>query len=475
MMPTPTTAARSKRRSRRRLVRALAGPAVAIWLFAVPVPALAHQIGDSFRSPLPLSVYLLGAAIAVGISFALAFRTDPVAERPTSPRVRRFPRLARGLLRTLGVVAWLWIIVQTLIIGGSSDADVSSLFLWVYGWVGLALVSALIGPIWSWLDPFLTGFDLLAAAVRRLVGARRPGTTWPERLGHWPAVAFFAFFVWLELVVTGGAGGTNLALALLGYTLLTWAGMAWFGPSRWRRQAEVFSVWFGLLGRLAPWRTSDDLAAGREPGSLRVVRQPFGRGLVHARWQTDEVVLVALATGAVMFDGISQTVPFFELFGLPSFAGATVLLFGFLSLLVAAVLMVARVAGRVAVGAGLVPIAVGYITAHYLTFLIGDGQRILIAISDPFQQGWDLFGTAFWEVSITWLPGAIIWLIQLLAVVGGHAVGAWAGHAAAVTQAGPDADRRALVRRQIPLAVLMVVLTVVTLWSLGQLVVVPPA
>ena len=121
------------------------------------------------------------------------------------------------------------------------------------------------------------------------------------------------------------------------------------------------------------------------------------------------------------------------------------------------------------------PIAVGYITAHYLTFLIGDGQRILIAISDPFQQGWDLFGTAFWEVSITWLPGAIIWLIQLLAVVGGHAVGAWAGHAAAVTQAGPDADRRALVRRQIPLAVLMVVLTVVTLWSLGQLVVVPPA
>ena len=85
------------------------------------------------------------------------------------------------------------------------------------------------------------------------------------------------------------------------------------------------------------------------------MRQPFGRGLVHARWQTDEVVLVALATGAVMFDGISQTVPFFELFGLPSFVGATVLLFGFLGLLVAAVLMVARVAGRVAVGAGLCP------------------------------------------------------------------------------------------------------------------------
>jgi hypothetical protein len=443
------------------------------WSAALPAPVFAHQIGDSFRSPLPLGVYLLGAAIAVGVSFALAFRTDVVAERPTSSRIRVFPRWARALLRTIGVLAWLWIIVQVLIVGGSSDADVSSLFLWVYGWVGLALVSALLGPIWSWLDPFLSGFDLMAAVVRRSVRPPAPAHTWPARLHHWPAIAGFAFFVWLELVVTGGTGGTNLALGLLVYTLVTWAGMAWFGRSRWRRQGEVFSVWFGLLGRLAPWRSSDDLAAGREPGSRRLRRQPFGSGLIHARWRTDEIVLVALATGAVMFDGLSQTVPFFEIFGLPSFAGSTVLLFGFLGVVVGAVLLVARVAGKVAVGAGLVPIAVGYITAHYLTFLIGDGQRILVAISDPFQQGWDLFGTAFWEVSITWLPGALIWLCQLLAVVGGHATGAWVGHAAAVTQAGPGADRRLLVRRQIPLAVLMVVLTVVTLWSLGQLVVQP--
>jgi hypothetical protein len=450
-------------------------PTVALWVAVLPVPVLAHQISDVFRSPLPLSVYLLGAAIAVGVSFALAFQTTVSPEARASPRVRQFPRWARALLRTIGVVAWLWIIVQVLIVGGSSDADVSSLFLWVYGWVGLALVSALVGPVWSWLDPFLSGFDLMAAAVRRVAGARTPIATWPARLGHWPAVAFFAFYVWLELVVTGGAGGTNLALALLAYTIVTWLGMAWYGRNRWRRQAEVFSVWFGLLGRLAPWRTSDDLAAGREPGARRVVRQPFGQGLIHATWRTDEVVLVAMATGAVMFDGLSQTLPFFQLFGLPGFAGSTVLLLGFLGLVVGAVLLVARVAGLAPVGAGLVPIAVGYITAHYLTFLIADGQRIVIAISDPFQQGWDLFGTAFWTVSISWLPGAMIWLIQLLAVVGGHAIGAWAGHATAVTRAGPGADRQGIVRRQIPLAILMVCLTVITLWSLGQLVVEPAA
>ena len=41
------------------------------------------------------------------------------------------------------------------------------------------------------------------------------------------------------------------------------------------------------------------------------------------------------------------------------------------------------------------PIAVGYLIAHYLTYLFVDGQRILIAISDPLQQGSNLFGTGF--------------------------------------------------------------------------------
>ena len=275
--------------------------------------------------------------------------------------------------------------------------------------------------------------------------------------------------------MTGGAGGTNLALALLVYTIVTWVGMAWYGRSRWRRQGEVFSVWFGILGRLAPWRTSDDLAAGREPGSRRVVRQPFGHGLIHARWQIDEVVLVAMATGAVMFDGLSQTLPFFQLFGLPGFAGSTVLLFGFLGLVVGAVLLVARVAGR-GTGRGGPGAHRGRLHHRALPDL-PDRRRSthrdrhlrpvparLGPLRDGVLDGLDQLAAGRDDLAH---PAA--------AVVGGHAVGAWAGHATAVTQAGPGADRRSIVRRQIPLAILMVCLTVVTLWSLGQLVVEPAA
>jgi hypothetical protein len=108
---------------------------------------------------------------------------------------------------------------------------------------------------------------------------------------------------------------------------------------------------------------------------------------------------------------------------------------------------------------------------------MADGQRLVVAISDPFQQGWDLFGTAFYEPDITWIPTSAFWSIQVGAVIVGHVVGAWAGHAVASRQRGTDHGRgrasraelrRAEMRAQLPLAVLMVGLTALTLWSLGQ-------
>jgi hypothetical protein len=60
---------------------------------------------------------------------------------------------------------------------------------------------------------------------------------------------------------------------------------------------------------------------------------------------------------------------------------------------------------------------------------------------------------------------------MLVAVVGGHVLGAWSGHAVAVREAPPGADVRL---RQVPLATLMVILTATTLWSLGQAIVQDP-
>ena len=42
----------------------------------------------------------------------------------------------------------------------------------------------------------------------------------------------------------------------------------------------------------------------------------------------------------------------------------------------------------------LVPIALAYAVAHYLTLIVFEGQQLVAAVSDPFGLGWDLFGTA---------------------------------------------------------------------------------
>jgi hypothetical protein len=443
---------------------ALAGGSIVA--LVAPTAVFAHTLNASYTSRLPLAVYLAGAAATVALSFIFVLVRDVRADRPdTSGPGRLPPAWLRILLRVLGLVAWFWIVGQG-VAGGTSAAEVASLFLWVYGWVALAAVSALVGPIWHFLDPFSTLFDIGAWVIRRIGVTPWDVASYPEALGKWPAVVGFVVVVWIELVLK--AGPDVLFIVLVGYTALTLAMMAQYGRDSWRSNAEVFTVWFRLLGRIAPYALKD------EDGRVR--RRAFFSGLLEPGWRLEDVVIVALGVGSILFDGLSQTQIFFTTFGLPSLPAQTVIMAVFLGIIVAAALVVTRYVGIAATGAGLVPIALGYLIAHYFTYVAIDGQRIIVAISDPLQNGSDLFGTAFFEPSGAWLPPGLVWTIQLAAVVGGHMLGAWAGHVVAALDAPPELSGRPLTMRQIPLAVVMVALTTLTLWSLGQsLLVTPPA
>ncbi|MDP8905782.1 MAG: hypothetical protein M3N29_10855 [Chloroflexota bacterium] len=441
-------------------------------LLLSPATASAHVISERYQAPLPLLAYVAGAALAVAMSFVFVNLRGRSRLPGTAGRIIRVAPVVQLLLRAIGLLAWLWIMGQAFLGGVDESADVAGLFLWVYGWVGIALLSALVGPIWSWLDPFSTLHIVLSGTARRLrlVGDEDEARPSPAGWGIWPAITGFVAVVWLELVGNAG-GGRTLALLLLAYTLITLAGMSWFGREEWRRHGEIFSVWFRLLGRLAP------LALAGPPEAGRIVRRPFGAGLFERRSSLAEVVLVTLGTAAIIFDGLSQTDIYAALFGrldLPGLPPAlinTLVMAGFFALVLAVVLGAARGLGSAAVGAGLLPVAVGYLVAHYFVTLLVDGQRILLALNDPLLQGTDLlpFPWSAWQPTL-FIPTSLVWAIQLAAVVGGHVVGAWAGHAAL-----DRAARRTSTVRQVTLAGLMVVLTSVTLWSLGQAVITEPA
>jgi hypothetical protein len=449
--------------SRRSALTAGVLGSLALVLAAPPIVA-AHQLNPSYSSRLPLAVYLAGAATTVALSFIFVLARDVRAERPVLTGAGVLPPAPlRIVLRAAGVIGWAWIIVQG-IAGGSSSADVATLFLWVYGWVGTAMVAAFVGPVWHYLDPFSTLYDIGAWLVRRLGITPWEVAEYPERAGRWPAIVGFAAVIWVELVLM--AGPSVLFVILVGYTALTLAMMAQFGRETWRSNAEIFTVWFRLLGRLAPYALVDE--AGR------VRRRPFASGLLEPGWRRSDVVMIGLGVGSILFDGLSQTQVWYDIFGLPGVGAETLLLAGFLGIIVVAALTVTRVVGIAATGAGLLPIAIGYLIAHYLTYLLIDGQRIVVAISDPLQRGSDLFGTAFFEPSGAWLPPGLVWTVQLASVVGGHMLGAWGGHVVASLDAPREIVGRRLTIRQVPLAVVMVALTTLTLWSLGQAIVVTP-
>jgi hypothetical protein len=472
-----------------------AGVAVALLVtLGVPAVASAHGLSATYQSPLPLAVYLVGAATTVALSFLFVLARDMRAAPPEPGLVVSVPAWLRILLRIVGVIGWVWIVAQG-IAGGSSDGAVAPIFLWIYGWVGLAVVSALVFPIWEWLDPFTTFHDAGAWVLRRLGVEGWAPSLLPDGLRLWPAVGGFVFFVWLELVLVPGVN--SLTIVLVAYTVIVLALMALFGRDEWRASGETFSVWFRTLNRLAPFGVVPSDDEDRSPDAIdegKAIRRSFAAGLLDGPWETARVALVATATASIIFDGGSQTVAFAAVFGAPAMGPKTLILLAWLAIVVFGALGVARLVSPGAIGAGLLPIAVGYLIAHYLTYLLVDGQRILIAISDPLQQGQNLFGTAFFEPSPTFLPPGLVWTVQLAAVVGGHMLGAWAGHAraqreleaAAAARGARDlrhrriktetaAPRTDLRVREVPLAVLMVCLTTLTLWSLGQGIVAEPA
>ncbi|MEO7588925.1 MAG: hypothetical protein ABIS84_12965, partial [Arachnia sp.] len=110
-----------------------------------------------------------------------------------------------------------------------------------------------------------------------------------------------------------------------------------------------------------------------------------------------------------------------------------------------------------ALSPGLVPLVAGYFLAHYATMLYLEGQRTAIRMADPLALGWDWFGIAEAGPNLTLLAHpTLIALVTVLFIVGGHVMAALVSHDIALRDLPP----RVAVRRQVPLLLFMVALTI---------------
>jgi hypothetical protein len=430
------------------------------------LPDRAHAHGLVQRANLPIPEWLFGwaAAVVLVVSFAALGllwsrpRLERDGWRPLPGGRLIAGRAVEIVAGALGVALLLVVIVAGF--AGPPDplSNFAPVFLLIVVWVGMAFASVLFGDVFRAFNPW--------RALGRVL-FRRERRAYPERLGVWPAAAALLLFTWIELASGWGEHPARLAAATLAYTLLTLAGMAVYGVETWTRRGEAFSVYFNLLSRLSVFEARDGVVGVR----------PLLRGLPPLDRVPGIVGFVVVMIGTVTFDGLSQGALWKSLSG-----GSEGVLADTIGLL-AGVALVAGfyrlgMAGARTVGGdldtealarafvhSLVPIAAVYVAAHYLTFLIFEGQAIRYTAADPFGRGWDLFGWASAGINYGVLSQNAAWYLQVSLVVLGHVAALVLAHDRALSLYG---QAGLAVRSQYWMLGIMIGFTTLALWLLAQ-------
>jgi hypothetical protein len=455
--------------------------------FLLPI---AHGIGGVRDPVLPDWLMYYAGSLVLILSFvalALLWR-QPVLEgrgsgRPLSERWQRLLQWPGWRILLGALSAGLLVVVWLAAFVGKPDAgaNLAPTFVWVVFWLGLVPLVVVFGNLWSVLSPWKAVADAVAWAWSKAGRTWEPAAAYPERLGRWPAAALLFAFATLELAYPRSAEPRTLALAIVVYSWITWAGMLVYGRRAWVENGEAFNVYFGLLSLIAPFAVQE-----RDGRRLVAVRPPLA-GLTLPQNRPGTVAFVVVMLGSVAFDGLSRQQWWQDrLYNLeadyivdsPRTADLVATGFNILGLLAAVValaiiFLVAVWAARAVSGAreglasvfvaSLIPIALAYTVAHYFTLLVNRGQFALPLSSDPFGKGWDLFGTSDFQPSLFNSPNAI-WYVQVGVLVVGHVLGLTLAHDRAVALWG---TARTAVRTQYAMLALMVLYTCTGLWLLS--------
>lgn len=420
----------------------------------------------------------------------------------------------------------LAVVIATGLFGDQTpSANFAPSFVWIIWWVGMAYVAALIGNVWALINPW----KILFGWWEWIYGKLRPGSQltpareYPEGWGMWPALVLFLAFAWLQDAFPRSAVPALVAWMAIIYSVITFAGMAIFGKRQWLRNGEVFSVVFGFLARfsITEARVSDPevcraCASGcqataesldlsewdgcvdcyecfEKAGSRQISLRPFAMGLSRNEPVSNDVLaVVVLLLATVTFDGFGATpawanvqsaflTAFPTLMGNPVVNGLTiadtlgVLLFpaAFFLVYLLFCFFMAGAVGKIhgamelarAFAYSLIPIALAYNISHFITLLLVQGQLIINLASDPFGFGWDLFGTADYQVYQGIITAEILWFLSVAVVVAGHVIAVYLAHVASMRI---FQDRSMAMNSQYPMLTLMVMYTVVSLWILAQ-------
>ena len=464
------------------------GSAVLGGFAAAPERAAAHGLTGRADLPIPEWLFAWAAAAVLLVSFAglaVLWRSPQLEEHDGFRPLPR--RLSRAVVNTatevfagLVGVGLLALTVWSGLAGVQTVEDnFAPTFVYVLFWVGLVPLSIAFGDVFRAFNPWRAIGRAAGLIGRRVTGRTQPRFGYPAWLGRWPAVAGLLGFAWMELVYSGGADPSNLAVAALVYTAITLVAMACFGTEAWISCGEAFSVYFNLFSRMSPLTVEGRRLGLRRPLSAITTLEPV----------PGTVALLVVMIGNVMFDGASEGSPWVDVapvlrdaFVDLGLGGSTALDLTFtlgmlLALGIVAAIFAIGVAGVRAIDRrpavtvarsfvhALVPIAAVYVLAHYLSLLVYNGQAVAFLSSDPLGKGWDLIGTAGGSIDYGILGASAIWYAQVGVLVAGHVSGLVLSHDRALALYG---KAQAAATSQYWMLAVMVAFTTFGLFLLSQ-------
>jgi len=306
-------------------------------------PVHAHGFGERTELPVPLGFFLIGAGVTVGLSFAIIglfaggttghgsyWRYNLYQHRwLRSVLTSRFLLLPVKLL----VVFLFGLVIATGFFGNQiPSSNFAPTFVWIIWWVGMGFVVALVGNLWTLINPWKILFEW-AEGLGRLL---KPGShlslmrPYPENWGIWPALLLFLSFTWIQDAFVQSPLPNRVAVLTIIYSLITLGGITIFGKQQWLRHGEAFSVVFSFLAKFAPTEVrvrdtglcstcgGDCLSSNgdcvncyecfsrSETKELNI--RPFAIGLADNEGKTNDVLaMVVLLLATVTFDGFSAT------------------------------------------------------------------------------------------------------------------------------------------------------------------------
>ena len=448
----------------------------------VPASAFAHVSERALILLLPTEFYI-PAGIAVLILTILIAYLTPVSFITSLFLSYKFKvnihnyisvKAIEDLKILISCISLIFLI--TLIIFGyigSRDplANPLSLFIWSVWFMVMPVIQIIFGNVWAFLNPWY-GFGRLFFKNKILFKLDQNYSLVFSSVG-------FLLFSLFMLVDIAPDDPDRLANIVTIYLLVNFIFMKIFGVD-WLKNGECFTSFYRLLSKLSwIWIKEGKIYVGFFGSQLKDINT----------FPPMSVLFLSIILATLSFDGLNETFLWFKIINvnpLEFYGRSSVVIENSSGLIFFAILLFLIFSITIFLGhkfinekvtfkniiginsIALLPIALAYHIAHYLTSFLVNIQYSYKVASDPLNNGMDLLNLGDFNVTTSFFNTIetvkLIWFIQAAAIVIGHVIAVLLAHSICE---GYLKTKSSILISQFPISIFMIGYTFLGLWILS--------